>query len=222
MKAMRTTIAAAMAILVMSASGSAQADLLELHAQIHGGFLGGGAIAGEGEITGDAFFARTSGTYGAIVGAEIFFVDVWVQHDQFVGGGPAEDNSGITGTWTQFMAGFDLQFDIGDPPVDSKGSPTGQAKGFGEIGFGFGYGVGTGQQVDPPLDNSELSDQGFIVETHLVFGYRLHKYAALVAQIPVSIALLNKADGPANVSTEWYGTGQGAVLFGVRATLPIK
>jgi len=219
---MKRKLAGLLGAMALLASGTASADLLELHAQIHGGFLGGGSIAGEEEITGEAFFARASGTYGAIVGAEILFIDVWVQHDQYIGGGPSDESEGITGTWTQFMTGFDLQFDIGDAPRDRKGAQTGPAPGFGEIGFGFGYGVGTGQQVDPPLDNAQLSDQGFIAETRLVFGYRVNKYAALIAQIPVSIAILKKADVPADIGAEWYGSGQGALLFGVRATLPIK
>jgi hypothetical protein len=154
------------------AAAPAQAKLLEIYVQ--GGVGGGG---GEG-LTGDHedadFFKGAGGPgYGAILGAEIFFIDVAVEHDQFV------QDGGVSGTWTQFSVGADVDVELG--------------KNFTmNLGGSIGYGLGTGQQVMPPLDNSEITDKGLIAQGRVDLDYALGSMVSLGITVPLTWGYLAK------------------------------
>lgn len=211
-RALRTA-AAALGFLVLS--GPAHADVLSLYAAIQGG--GGGGEGVDGEARDDAFHAGAQGlAYGALVGAEVLFLDGWIEHTQYLRAGT------LAGTWTQFMIGLDTQFDIGQA-TRGQGEER-YAAGFGEMGFGAGFGVGTGQQVMPPLDNAQVTDKGFLGQVHLGFGYRFSPQLSAGVRLPVQAAYLFKSgDGrAANDRGNQYVSVHGAVLLELRLTLPVR
>jgi hypothetical protein len=110
---------AALALLALLAPAAAAADVLSLYAAVQGGGAGGQGV--DGEAQDEAFHAGVQGlAYGALVGAEVLFIDGWVEHTQHM-----RDGS-LAGTWTQFMVGFDTQIDLGGseaPPAAEPASP---------------------------------------------------------------------------------------------------
>jgi hypothetical protein len=211
---------AALAILTLGAE--ARAGLLEFYAQVESGFSGGTGVYGDRRD--EAFHAGTGGlSYGGLLGVELAFIDVWIEHNQYLGG------SGISGTWTQFMAGFDVDFDLSDATAGGTPGPNGRlqdayAPWYGSFGLGLGFGVGTGQQVEPPLDNSEITDKGFLVQGSLGVGYRLHPLLAVGLRLPLQASyLLKTGEGVvANDTTNHYGSIQGGLLLEMRINLAVK
>jgi len=206
-------------IVLLFAQTDARADVLSGYAQAQAGGASGVGLVGD--LKDDAFHANAEGfTYGALVGVEIIFVDVWIEHNQFVRG------TDFAGTWTQFMTGLDIQFDLG-PTRGGETLKSGRIKGghsqyYGEFGFGLGFGVGTGQQVDPPLDNSELTDRGFLFQAQVGGGFRLNKVFSLGLSLPMQAAYMLKADAPANELDTNYTSMQAALLFNARLKWQIK
>lgn len=216
--AARAIAGAALGLAAFGLAGPAHADILSLRAEAHGGGQAGAGFAGE--VESDSFFAGATGaTYGALVGAEIVFVDVWVQHDQYVGG------DGLAGTFTKFMLGLDLEMDLGQPkPRDPRVRPSGDGPWYAELGVGLGFGVGTGQQVDPPLDNSEVTDKGFVVEGRVGAGYHLTSFLDLGLTVPVQAGFFTKSGDEiyANDVDNHYADVSAAALLTLRANIVVK
>ena len=171
----RLAFASAVAAAALCAAPAvAGADLLSLYGQVHAGGSSGKGLGGD--LKDEAFHANAEGaTYGFKLGAEIAQLDVWIQHDQYYNDG------GVHGTWTQLMTGFDLELDVGSVYL--------------ELGTGAGLALGTGQQVDPPLDDGEITDKGIIVEARGGLGYRLAPALSIGATLPVQAGYLVKS-GP--------------------------
>ncbi|MCG8420161.1 MAG: hypothetical protein MJE77_19700 [Proteobacteria bacterium] len=215
---------AAAGLLACLLPASAQADLLSLYAEAHGGLASGDGIGGY--HSNDAFHRGAKGVaYGALVGVEVLFIDAWVEHTQY------QDSTGLAGTWTQFMTGLDIQFDVGQKTrggtIDADGRVTGSDRYspvYGEVGLAVGFGVGTGQQVMPPLDNSEITDKGFLAQGHLGLGYRLNRLMSIGIRIPVQSAYMFKSGegGAANDESTHYRSVQGAALVNFRLVLNLR
>jgi hypothetical protein len=177
---LRLSVLTSLALLLPS--GAARADLLSVYGEAHTGASTGKGLGGDRED--DAFHASAKGfTYGAKLGVEILLVDLWLQHDQYF-------DDGVDGTWTQLMTGIDLELDIGS--------------GYFELGSGVGLALGTGQQVDPPLDNGEITDKGIIAEGRVGGGYRVAPFVSLGVILPVQVGYLVKSG--AGTSTSDLGT----------------
>lgn len=191
----------------------AHAEILQFRAQAQAGGAGGQGIGGD--RADDAFHAGAAGvSYGALVGVEFMLIDAWIEHNQY------QNSGGLAGTWTQFMAGLDTQFDISEKSrgdKDSRYAPT-----FVEMGMAIGFGVGTGQQVDPPLDNSEISDKGILAQIQLGLGYRLNKTMSVGVSVPIQGSYIIKNEGAANDQGLHYQSVQGAALLNFRVDLTIK
>ncbi len=177
---LRLAFASAVAAAALSiAPAAASADLLSLYGQIHAGGSSGKGLGGD--LKDEAFHDRAAGaTYGVKVGAEIALIDVWLQHDQYYNDG------GVHGTWTQIMTGLDMELDIGSAYI--------------ELGTGAGLALGTGQQVDPPLDDGEITDKGIIVEGRGGLGYRFAPFLSIGATLPVQAGYLVKSGPGTDVS----------------------
>ncbi|HET6612913.1 MAG TPA: hypothetical protein VFG83_13025 [Kofleriaceae bacterium] len=189
---MRSIIAGLAGLLCLGLAPTARADLLGVSAQVQGGGAGGGGLGGAHQD--DAFIKGVSGaTYGAKVGVEIAWISAWAEHNQYAGDG------GIRGTWTQLLAGLDFEFDVGEATrggfLDNEGHRTGDryTPFYTEFGLALGFGMGTGQQVDPPLDNTEITDKGFVGQVTLGVGYRLTRVLAIGIEVPVRAAYLFKS-----------------------------
>ena len=186
MRVLPASVAVSAALLL--ASSTADAKLFDLYAQVN---LGGGGGGGTGGAQQDnAFASGASGAaFGALMGAEILFFDLWVNHTQYVGG------DGINGTFTQFMAGFDVDFELDDP---DPGKPN---EFFAEVGIGFGFGLGTGRQVDPPLDNAQITDKGGVLEAKVAGEYHINKALSAGVMVPIQWAYMVK-NGPGIVAND--------------------
>lgn len=204
-------------LMLLAMAGTASADVFSIRAEAHGGGAGGMGIAGERK---DAAFQNTArgGTYGALVGAEVLFLDAWIQHHQY-------NDGELLGTWTQFMAGLDLEFPVGggEPIPGAKDGAKTKAKGYIELGLGVGFGVGTDRQVDPPLDNSEVNDKGFLVEGRLGAGANLGSVLSLGVSLPVTAGYYFMSDaGTANNTGTHYQAIEAALLVNLRLKIKVK
>jgi len=204
--------------IVVALAGSASADILSVRIEGHGGGAGGLGVAGDRKD--DAFQNNArGGAYGGLLGVEVLFVDAWVQHRQY-------NDGALLGTWTQFMTGLDLDLPIGGgDPIPGKKDPDAKtpAKGYFELGLGLGFGVGTNRQVDPPLDNSEVNDKGFLVEGKLGAGYNLGSVASLGVLVPVTAGYYFMSDlGTANNTGTHYQAIEAAFLVNLRFKIKVK
>ena len=89
------------------------------------------------------------------------------------------------------------------------------ADAFIEFGVHAAFGLGTGQQVDPPLDNAQITDKGFLLEARVGFGKRLGHGLRLGVTIPVSGGYFFKSGNGAtvnNLSTHYQGIEARALL----------
>ncbi len=194
---------------VLATSASASADVLKLFAEVDGGGVLGKGTSGDPQIKDAAFFHKVPhGDYGVLVGAELVFLDVWVQHHQFT------DGSRIA-TWTQLGLGVHAQIDFGD--LAQRKSHDGG--GFFEFGGGGWFGLGTGQQVMPPLDNAQITDKGFIAEGRVGIGAHLSSIFDLGVQVPVSWGYFIKNGVAVNETSSHYQGVQGEALLYLRGNL---
>ncbi len=217
LRALAITMTVGSMLCLAPTNGSA--DVLSGYVQAQGG--GATGVGFVGDLKDSAFHGEAEGlTYGFLIGVEIVLIDVWVEHNQYVRG------TDFAGTWTQFMTGLDMQLDMG-PTRGGTTLKNGRVKGghsqyYGEFGIGLGFGVGTGQQVDPPLDNSELTDRGFIFQAQIGGGMRLNKLLSVGLSLPMQAGYILKADSPANDVETNYGSFQGALLVNARFKWQIK
>jgi hypothetical protein len=204
-------------------AADARADIVAATAQIHGGYADGRGIGGAQED--EAFFEGAAGpSYGVRAGVEILFATAWLEHNQFLGEG------GVHGTWTQVMAGLSQEFGVGSTRkgmgagaggapaagASTASAPTGGYSAyFAEAGLAVGFGVGTGQQVEPPLSNSQITDKGVVGQVTLGGGYRISEMLSVGVQVPVQGAYLFKSgDGlfANDDATHYYAIHASALL----------
>lgn len=184
------------ALLVLATLATpASADVFRLFGELHGGAMGGQGTSGDAKAS-DFFAKSPNGTYGALIGAELLFADLWIQHHQYVG------NGHLT-TWTQFGLGVHFNFDLGD--AKQRKAHLGN---YVEMGAGLWFGIGTGAQVQPPLDNAQLTDKAFLAEARVGFGRHLNKVFDIGLEVPASYGFYFKSGngaGANNTSNQYEG-----------------
>lgn len=208
----------------LASGGDASADILTLRADAKVGAAGGKGMFGERK---DASFQAGHGipSYGVAVGAEILFVDLWVQHDQYIDGGSVGDD---VSTWTQFMFGFDVEIDIGEKTggtLDDAGKQKGGYNSmFLELGMAGGFGVGTGQQVDPPLNNRQVTDKGFVFEGRAFVAYRINELFSMGLMLPAQFGYFTKSGSgtAANNIDNHYSAMAGSAMLTFRSSWLLK
>src|SRR5678815_638393 len=169
---MRLAIATTVAALALGA-GPARADVLSFYAHASGGVATGKGLEGDREE--DAFHRGARGpTYGARVGVEIVFLDVWVEHMQFLEGGE------VDGTFTTLMTGIDVNVGVGGTKGGSR--------------------TDVGEEVEPPLANSELTDKGVLVEGRASAGVHLSRSWSPGLTVPVQAAYMIKSGAGATAN----------------------
>jgi hypothetical protein len=193
---------------VALAPAAASADVLKLYGEGVGGGMYGTGLSGT--YKDDSFFGNAKGgAYGVLVGARFLVFDGNIKHHQFING------DGLK-TWTQFTLGLAFGMDSGTEEEKKAGKG-----GYFEMGVGAGFGVGTGAQVDPPLDNSEVTDKGFILEGKLGFGKHLSSIFDIGVVVPVSWGYFFKSGGGANNTDNQYQGVQVEALLVLRANLKL-
>ena len=186
----------------------ASADLLSIFGQIDAGGMYGTGTGGAQKD--QSFFAKSPNpTYGALVGAELFIFDGWIQHNQFT------DGSRLT-TWTQFGLGIHFKMNTGSPEQQKQHVGT-----YVDLGLGAWFGLGTGQQVSPPLDNAQVTDKGFLVEGRIGAGWHLNSALDFGLEVPVSWGYFFKNQMAANNTGDQYQGVQGMALLILRAHLTL-
>jgi hypothetical protein len=212
---MHRLAAALLALTALAAPAAARADVASLRAELHGGAFGGVGLGGEQKDDGFAATAPPA-AYGALLGVELLFIDAFVAHHQFTDG---DDLS----TWTQLGVGFDVDIELGAPP-QLQGQEPKPGKGYLELGLYAGVGVGTGQQVDPPLDNSQITDKGVTAELRVGAGWRLGRFARLGLTVPVTTGYFIKSGNgaTANDLDTHYQALSAAALVTLRFDLVLK
>jgi hypothetical protein len=186
----------------------ASADLLSIFGQVDAGGMYGQGTSGAQKT--NAFFAKSpNATYGALVGAELFILDGWIQHNQFT------DGSRLT-TWTQFGLGLHFRMDTGTEQQQKEHSG-----GYVDLGLGGWFGLGTGQQVMPPLDNAQVTDKGFLVEGRIGAGWHINSALDFGLEVPVSWGYFFKNAAAANNTGDQYQGVQGMALLILRAHLAL-
>jgi hypothetical protein len=161
-------------------------------------------------LTGDqkdsAFFKESTGAgYGGVAGGRFLILDVNIKHMQY--------RHDSLSTWTQFNGGLALDVNLGSA-ADKKAN-----KGaYVELGAWVGFGVGTGAQIDPPLDASEVTDKGFMLEGQIGGGMHLSKIFDLGVVVPISWGYFFKS-GAANDASNQYQSIQIDALLVLRANI---
>lgn len=186
----------------------ASADVLKLYGELHGGGMYGQGISGASQDA--AFFAQSKGgAYGGLVGGQFLILDAHIKHHQF-------PHDGTISTWTQFNLGLNFAINMGSEQDKKlhKGS-------YFELGVWPGFGLATGAQVDPPLDNSEVSDKGFMLDMRIGAGKHLSKIFDIGVAVPTSWGyfLRNGMGAAANDVSTHYQSVQVEVLIVLRANL---
>jgi len=187
------------------APATAGAEVFKLYGEANLGGMYGTGTAGTPKD--DAFFADArGGAYGLMLGAKLLFFDIHASHHQFI--------SPDIRTWTQGTVGLSFGMDTGSEWDHKQG--TG---GYLEFGFGVGFGVGTGAQVDPPLDNGQLTDKGILLEGRFGFGKHLSSVFDLGLTLPISYGFFYKTGAGANEADNQYQSVQIEALIVLRANL---
>lgn len=196
-------------------SARAEAEVLKLFGELHGGGGGGKGLSGDPVNAGpddEAFFANVPhGMYGARIGARFLIIEGAIQHHQFT-------NGSRLSTWTQFSAGIGITADLGDEKAKKA-----RKGGFVDAGVHAAFGLGTGAQVDPPLSNDEITDKGFLIEGRLGFGKHLGKVLDFGLTVPVSWGYFfkNGFDSAANDLSTHYRSFQIAGLLYLRMNIKL-
>jgi hypothetical protein len=191
---------------VAAAASSANADVLLLYGNVHGGVMGGKGTGGDQKD--EAFFQNApNGTYGLSVAGRFLFFAAEISHDQYSFFGGETANS--LRTWTQFSAGVDFDIDLGSEK--EKKEHKGKFIQFSALA---GFGLGTGQQVMPPLDNGQVTDKGFMLGGRIGIGAHASKLFDYGIQVPVQYGYFFKNGVAANdVSNHYRGVHAEALVF---------
>jgi hypothetical protein len=184
----------------------ADADIVVVYGSVEGGGMVGEGTGGDQK--GEDFFKNApNGAYGATVAGKFLFLAAELSHHQYTFFGGELENS--LRTWTQFAAGIDFDVNLGTE-VQKKAR---QGK-FIHLSALAGFGLGTGQQVNPPLDNSQVTDKGFIVGGKLGLGTHVSKYLDFGVMVPLQYHYMFKNGVAANdVNNHYQGFAIEALLF---------
>jgi hypothetical protein len=182
-----------LAAAVALAASSARADVLTIYGDAQLGGKYGKGLSGDPEVKDQAFFAKVpSFAYGGTIAARFLIFGASITHHQYTGGGDLA-------TWTQLLAGLDFTVDLG-----SSEQKKARKGGFLHLSGGAGFGVGTGQQVDPPLDNAQISDKAVLLGGQIGFGKHLGKVVDAGISVPIGYGYFLKNGVPANDLSNHY------------------
>ncbi len=193
-------------LVLLAAAPSAHADILVLYGNVYGGGMAGKGTGGDQKDE-DFFQNAPNGAYGLSVTGRFLFFAAEISHHQYSFFGGEEENS--LRTWTQFAAGLDFDIQLGSEQEKK------QHKGkYINLGTMAGFGLGTGQQVEPPLDNGEVTDKGFVIGGRFGVGTHLSKLFDFGLQVPVYYGYYFKNGVAANdVNNHYQGVHASALLY---------
>ena len=150
------------------AARPAEARLIDLYA---GGTAGGMAGWGTTPNTPDFFDTTRGGGVGFNLGLKLLIFDFSTNFFQTF------DSSGAAGTLVQFLLG--TEFDI---PLGEAKLPDGQSQHVLEPEIAGGFGFGTPGPVNPPLNDSQVSAKGVVVNATVGYEYYFNPFIAVGAK----------------------------------------
>jgi hypothetical protein len=150
------------------AARPAEARLIDLYA---GATAGGMAGWGTTPNTPDFFDTTRGGGVGFNLGLKLLIFDFSTNFFQTFNG------SGAAGTLVQFLLG--TEFDI---PLGEAKLPDGQSQNVLEPEIAGGFGFGTPGPVNPPLNDSQVSAKGVVVNATVGYEYYLNPFIAFGAK----------------------------------------
>jgi hypothetical protein len=150
------------------AARPAQARLIDLYA---GATAGGMAGWGTTRNTPDFFDTTRGGGVGFNLGLKLLVFDFSTNFFQTF------NSSGAAGTLVQFLLG--TEFDI---PLGQAKLPDGQSQNVLEPEIAGGFGFGTPGPVNPPLNDSQVSAKGVVVNATIGYEYYFNPFIAVGAK----------------------------------------
>lgn len=181
MKRFLTT--AAFVTLSVIQAGPAHANPFDIYAKLKGGYVDGKGVTdfempvpGMASPAADYFELEKGPTLGLELGVELLFIDVSLSAYRFLSDGPMDkvDESDSGGTLFEGLVGLDV-----DIPL-SEGSGPGLLL---RLGGNAGIAFGLHQRVQPPLDEKEVADWGFVMHGIVALEYYFTKWFFLGAEI---------------------------------------
>ena len=208
---------------IAATSAVADAGIAKIYLEAHGGGMvgkgTGGDLVNNDVADYDEAFYQNAGplAYGGQIGAQFLFLEANVQHHQYKGFSDDPSKPKLS-TWTQFAMGMRFEVDVGQQTPEEKKASKGM---FVELGWNVGFGIGTGQQVDPPLSNDELTDKGFFATGRIGIGTHLSSVFDVGLAVPVTYGYYFKSgDGAvANDLSTHYQSAQIEALLYLRANI---
>jgi hypothetical protein len=147
------------------AARPAEARLIDLYA---GATAGGMAGWGTTPNTPDFFDTTRGGGVGFNLGLKLLVFDFSTNFFQTFNG------SGAAGTLIQFLLGTEV-----DVPLGKDKLPDGQSQNVLEPEIAGGFGFGTPGPVSPPLNDSQVSAKGVVVNASIGYEYFFNPFVAL-------------------------------------------
>jgi len=160
--------AATAAVVAVAGAGTAQARLIDLHAGVEAGGMGGWGTTAN---TPDFFGHSRGGAVGFDLGLKLLVFDLGVDFTQIL------DGSGAAGTLTQFRLGFVI-----DIPVGPTNLPNGQSANIVRPSVVGGFAFGTPGPVSPPLDAAQVSDKGVVTWGRLEYEHFFNDFLGVGAK----------------------------------------
>ena len=222
--------AAAAAAAILGSAGRAEARWIDLHAGLRaGGFTGQGSSSSASHRD---FFELVRGpAAGLEVGAKILVLDVSLSFMQVLGGkgeigepgrrlggsagqigDPGEqlavDSSLGTGTLTQLLLGFEMEFNL---PRQLLLRPR----------IAAGFGLGTLRPVNPPLSNDDVTHKGVVAQAQVALERYLNPFLAVGIEAVAGFHYFLGGTLVVNDARNWSGGLQFGGLLTMTAHLGI-
>ncbi len=164
------------------AARPAEARLIDLYAgATAGGLAGWGTTPG----TPDFFDTTRGGGVGFNLGLKLLIFDFSTNFFQTFNG------SGAAGTLVQFLLGTEVDIPVGDAKLPGGQSQNadgqsqnadGQSQNVLEPEIAAGFGFGTPGPVNPPLNDSQVSAKGLVVNGTLGYEHYFNPFIAVGAK----------------------------------------
>ena len=132
-----------------------------------------GGMAGWGTTpnTPDFFDTTRGGGVGFNLGLKLLIFDFSTNFFQTF------DSSGAAGTLVQFLLGTEVDIPLGEAKL-----PDGQSQQVLEPEIAGGFGFGTPGPVNPPLNDSQVSAKGVVVNATVGYEYYFNPFVAVGAK----------------------------------------
>jgi hypothetical protein len=151
----------------------AAARLLDLRA---GGLVGGLTGWGTTDNTPDFFDRKSGAGAGVEVGARLLVFDFSLNFVQLF------DGNGRNGTFSQALVGLAFDIPVGNQYFAKNELGAGKSQNIIRPIVGAGFGIGTPEPVQPPLDNAQISDKGFVSRMGVGYEHYFNPFIAVGAQ----------------------------------------